>query len=266
MTNDVQTGGLTMGPGLRHGWAVVAGQEFRDLWFGTRGLTLILAYSVVLSLLAFLIAGNTEVNFLDAREAISLFTQVTLGLGTLAALIISADAISGERERGTLEHLLLTGVGRRDLVVGKFLAALTAWVAALGVALPYILVLSWGQRIAVDAALVLVIAGSLVAVSLTGLGLAVSSVARTNRASFMIAFVVLLALSAPSQLPPAAIRGSLGDFLIFANPVAASLKLAGVVIVEQLTWASQWKLLIAPAAASVILTAVAVASARKIGL
>ena len=37
-------------------------------------------------------------------------------------------------------------------------------------------------------------------------------------------------------------------------------------IVDQATWASQWKLLISPAIATVALTVVAVASSRKVDL
>ena len=54
--------------------------------------------------------------------------------------------------------------------------------------------------------------------------------------------------------------------MILANPVSAGLTLAGRVVVDQDTWASQWKLLISPAVASVVLTAIAVVSSRKVGL
>ena len=249
-----------------NGWAVVAGQELRDLWFGTRGLALILAYSVVLSVLGFMVAGNADLNLLDAREAVGLFVRVTMALGTLVALIISADPISGERERGTLEHLLLTSVQRRDLIVGKLLAALSVWVAATAVAIPYVLVLSRGPGIMGDAVLALVFPGTLVAMALTAFGLAVSSFTRTNRSSLIVAVVILLALAVPSQLPSSVTRGAFGDILILANPVSAGLTLAGRVVVDQATWASQWKLLISPAVASVVLTAIAVVSSRKVGL
>lgn len=266
MTNDIKTDGFPTGSGPRHGWAVVVDQELRDLWFGTRGLTMILSYTIVLSAVAFLVAGNADLNLLDTRESIGLFVRVTLGLGTLAALIISADAISGERERGTLEHLLLTSVRRRDLVVGKLLAALSVWAAALAVAVPYIFVLARGPGLVGDAVLVLVVPGTLVAVALTAFGLAVSSLSKSNRTSLIIVLAILLALATLSQLPASATRGALGDFLILANPVTAGLKLAGKVIVDQATWTSQWKLLISPAIASVVLPALAVAGSRKVDL
>lgn len=140
-------------------------------------------------------------------KAVGLFVRVIMVLGTLVALIISADAISGERERGTLEHLLLTSVRRRDLIVGKLLAALSVWVAATAVAIPYVLVLSRGPGIMGDAVLALVFPGTLVAMALTAFGLAVSSFTRTNRSSFIVAVVILLALAVPSQLPSSVTRG-----------------------------------------------------------
>ena len=265
MTTNIRSSRSSTGQTLHHGWTVVAGQELRDLWLGTRGVALVLAFSVVLSVLTVLVAGNADLNLLDARQTVGLCVQVTLGLGTLAVLIIRADSISGERERGTQEHLLLTPVLRRDLVAGKLVAALSVWAAVLSVSLPYILVLARGPGIAGDAMLLLVV-GTLVAVAFAGLGLTVSSVSRTNRSSLIIALLALLALAIPSQLPASAIKGALGDILVLANPAVAGFKLVGTVIVDQSTWSSQWNLFIAPLAASVILTVLAVASSRKISL
>ncbi len=92
------------------GWLVVARQELRDLWLGGRGLLLTLAFSVLLSVMTYLGATNEGLNFLERREAVNLTLQVGVAVGVLLALLAAADAISGERERGTLESLLLTPV------------------------------------------------------------------------------------------------------------------------------------------------------------
>lgn len=49
----------------------------------------------------------------------NLTLQVAVAVGALLALLVAADAVSGERERGTLESLLLTPVARGELVLGK---------------------------------------------------------------------------------------------------------------------------------------------------
>jgi ABC-2 type transport system permease protein len=118
------------------GWPVVARQESRDLWVGGRGLILVLGVSVLLSVLTYMAATNQVLNFLEQREAVNLTVQIAVAVGVLVTLVVSADGISGERERGTLESLLLTPVSRRAIVVGKAAAALSLWFAVVVVSIP----------------------------------------------------------------------------------------------------------------------------------
>ena len=117
-------------------WIVVLQQELRDLWLGGRGLVLSFGFSLLLSVIAYLTATNEALNFLEQRESVSLTLQVAIAVGTLLALLAGADAVSGERERGSLETLLLTPVSRRQLATGKLLAAVSLWLAAFAISLP----------------------------------------------------------------------------------------------------------------------------------
>src|SRR5688572_31291392 len=101
------------------GWLVVASQECADLWRSGRGPLLLFLFSILLSGVTYLTSTNQALNFLEQREAVNLVVQLAVAVGVLAALIVSADAISGERERGTLESLLLTPVARRAIIAGK---------------------------------------------------------------------------------------------------------------------------------------------------
>lgn len=248
------------------GWTVVARQELTELWLGGKGLTMVFGFSVLLAILSYLSSVDAGINLLDARESVGVVVQTAIALGTLAALVVSADAISGERERGTLEALLVTPVARRDLVIGKLLAATTIWLASLVVALPFVLVMADGVGVARDALTTLVVAGGLVAAALTALGLAVSSVAMSNRVSVAASVAILLLLAAPSQLPAIKANGAIGSILIKANPVSAGLKLANNVLVQQQPWSNQWALLISPVVAAVLLTALAVALSSRLEL
>ena len=123
---------------------VVAGQELRDLWLAGRGLPLMVAFSLLLSVITYLGATNRSLNFLERRETVNLTVQVAVAVGALLAMVVAGDAISGERERGTLESLLLAPVSRRGLAAGKLLAALSLWLAALVVTGPYLWFLARG--------------------------------------------------------------------------------------------------------------------------
>lgn len=247
-------------------WIVIARQELADLWFSSKGLSVLLGFTFVLSALAYLASADAGINLLDARESVGVVVQTAIGLGTLTALVVSADAISGERERGTLEALLVTPVARRHIVIGKLLAASTMWGAALAVALPYVAVMADGPGVAVDAVAVLIVAGTLVAAALTALGLAVSSLAMSNRVSLAASVAILLLLAAPSQLPAVTAEGAVGAVLIKANPVSAGLQVASNVLVKQQAWSDQWTLLISPAVAVVALTTFAIGLSSRLEL
>lgn len=260
------TAAATKHPRRQPKWSVITIQELKDLWFSSKGLSVLFGFTLLLSVLSYLASADAGINLLDARESVGVVVQTAVGLGTLAALVVSADAISGERERGTLEALLVTPVARRHVVVGKLLAATTMWLAALVVALPFVAVMADGPGVAFDAVAVLIVAGTLVAAALTALGLAVSSLAMSNRVSLAASVAVLLLLAAPSQLPAVKANGAMGAVLIKANPVSAGLQLASNVLVKQQAWADQWAFLVSPIVAAVVLTVVAIGLSRRLEL
>ncbi len=247
-------------------WAIITRAELVDLWFSSKGLSVLFGFTVLLSMLAYLASADAGINLLDARESVGIVVQTAIGLGTLAALVVGADAISGERERGTLEALLVTPVARRDIVVGKLLAASTMWMAALAVALPFVAVLADGPGVVFDAVSVLIVAGGLVGAALTALGLAVSAVAMSNRTSVSASVALLLLLATPSRLPAIKANGVLGPLLIKANPVSAGLELAGNVLVKQQAWSDQVSYLLSPIVAAVVLTVLAVGLSGRLEL
>jgi len=155
-----------------------------------------------------------------------------VAVGALLAMLVAGDAVSGERERGTLESLLLAPVSRRGLAAGKLLAALSLWPAALVVAVPYFWFLARGVGALADAVGAALVAGTLVATALTALGLVISIVARSNRLSLSVSLFTLLALYAPTQLPQGAQQGWAADVLLRANPVTAAEHYITVVVVN----------------------------------
>jgi ABC-2 type transport system permease protein len=254
------------GERARPNWQVITRQETADLWLSAKGLTVLFAFTVSLAIMAFLASADASINLLDARESVGVVVKVCIGLGTLTALVVSADAISGERERGTLEALLVTPVIRRHVIVGKLLAATTMWVASLVVALPFVAVMADGPGVVADAVSVLIVTGGLVAAALTALGLAVSSIAMSNRVSLAASVTILLLTAAPSQLPAIKANGALGAILIKANPVSAGLAMADNVLVKQQSWSAQGLFLISPIVAAIAFTVLAVVLSRRLEL
>src|SRR6185436_10327796 len=212
---------------------VVTAQELRDLWLGGRGLVLTFAFSLLLSVVAYLVATNRGLNFLEHRETVNLVLQVAIAVGALLSLLAAADTVSGERERGTLESLLLTPVSRLGLTTGKLLGALSLWVVAFLVAIPYVWFLGRGVGLVGDALLTGAVVGTLLAVFLASFGVLISIFARSNRVSLSLSLLLLLALFVPTQLPSNAQQGWAGDLLLRANPITAGEHYVGTIVTNR---------------------------------
>jgi ABC-2 type transport system permease protein len=244
-------------------WSTVAAQECRDLWLGGRGPVLLVIVSILLSTVTYLAASNQILNFLEQREAVNLTLQVAVAVGALITLMVSADAISGERERGTLEALLLTPVSRRAIAVGKLAAALSLWLGALAVTVPYIWVLGRGVALVGPALLAGLAVGTLTALALSAVGLLISARSVSNKVSLSVSLLLLLALFAPTQLPTGP-QGPFGEILPRLNPVDSALRYLTAVLVSGHHWAGELPLLAAPATVAVLGVAALTSYAQRL--
>jgi ABC-2 type transport system permease protein len=228
------------------GWLVIAEQECRDLWTSGRGLILLFGFSVLLSAVTYLTSTNLALNFLEQRESVNLVLQFAVAVGVLATLVVSADGISGERERGTLETLLVTPVSRRSIIAGKLIAALTLWFATFGISIPYLWVL--GREVGIlGAALALgFCVGTLLAIGLGSIGLLISAASNSNKTSIVASIFLLLILFAPTQLPSGLPQGGFFEVLLRANPVASGLTYISSLLVEGHGWTQDLSYLITP--------------------
>src|SRR5215218_8381548 len=234
------------------GWLVVAQQECRDLWTSGRGLILLFLFSVLLSAVTYLTSTNQALNFLEQRESVNLVLQLAVAVGVLVTLVVSADAISGERERGTLESLLITPVSRRSIIAGKLIAALTMWFATFLATVPYVWVLARGVGILSEALALGFCVGTLVAVGLGSIGLLISGVCNSNKTSIAASIFLLLILFAPTQLPSGLPQGWFFEVLLRANPVASALAYISSMLVEGHSWTQDLSYLITPLLTAII--------------
>ena len=222
-------------------WWVVFLNEAHALWVGGKAPILLLLYSIVLGANAFVTAYNVELSLMPPKEMVYETVKTAISVGLFMGLIIGADAFSGERERGTLEALLLTPTKRRQIVVGKFVASLTPWPPALLLAIPYMLVLGQGDDVVVPAILWGSLLGSILVVAYTATGMLVSFWSNNNRTSYLVSLGVFILILVPSQLPGRAQTGAAGQFLQQLNPLAAQNHFLSKILVNNETveeWAS----------------------------
>ena len=110
----------------------------------------------------------------------------------IATMILTAMSIVRERELGTLERLMVTPLGHLELVLGKLLP-----VAALGlldVALVTAVAVLWFEVPFRGSYAALLLVSALYLVSTLGIGLIISSFARTQQQAMLTAFLVIMPL------------------------------------------------------------------------
>jgi ABC-2 type transport system permease protein len=233
-------------------WTIVAARELRDLWVGGRGPVLVLIFSLLLSFVAYLTAADKELNLIDQKDSVNLVMKLTIGIGVVLSLLVNADALSGERERGTLESLLLTPSSPRQLAMGKLIAGLSVWPVVVLVAAPYVWVLRTDYRIVFDAITAGFVVGLMLVVAFGSLGIIVSVLSSSNRVSIAASFFIFVVLMAPSQLPGGMPAGWLGDLLTRVNPVTAATTFLDRVIVRNHSWSQEAEYLTAPFIAALV--------------
>jgi len=216
-------------------WWLVCRKELREIWIGGRGLNLIIAYTVLLSLYSYYTVKGSAVNFVPPKEMVYEALKLVMMVGVFMGLIIGADSLSGERERSTLESLLLAPVSRRQIVVGKFLAAVSPWPVALAIAIPYLRVLSQGDEVFAQAVLWGAVLGTTLAPAFTALGMLVSFWSSNNKTSMFMSLVLYLLFLLPTTLSGHAQGGFMGLLFQRANPLGAPRVFLASVLVNNWT-------------------------------
>ena len=201
-------------------WWLVFKREMTDLWIGGKAFNLILIYSIMLGGMVYIYSFNTELSLIPPKEAVYEMLKNAMAVAMFVGLIIGADSISGERDRATLESLLLTPVNRRQIIVGKFLAAFSIWPAAYVIAIPYLYVLAQGDNVLAPALFWGAVTGTVLVIGYTGLGMLVSFWSSSNKSSYFISLGIYALLLIPAELPGKS-AGAAGQFLQWVNPMGA---------------------------------------------
>lgn len=228
-------------------WWLVFIRELTELWIGGKGLSLMLIYSIVLGGMVYVFSSNSELSLIPPKESVYEMLKNAMAISLFMGLIIGADALSGERDRATLESLLLTPANRRQIVIGKFLAGLSQWPAAFLIAIPFMNILSQGDEILAPAIFWGAITGTLLVVAYTGVGMLVSFWSSSNKTSYFVSLGIYIFFLVPAQLPGRAQTGATGQFLQWVNPLAAVNHFLSKHLVNYEPFSLFWSWLISPA-------------------
>lgn len=159
--------------------------------------TLLLPLAGVAALLYSMITSMPNSEFSGSVPIGKLFfaavTAVELGLICLLAPALTADLISSERERRTLDLLLVTPLSRRQIVVGKLVAALGSLLILIVLALPIQAVAVLIGGVGWEELLLGLLILTLTATTYGCVGLYWSACVRTTRGALLLSYITTLA-------------------------------------------------------------------------
>ena len=201
----------------------LAAKELRSRMRGPRAFLVATLYLVPLGVVAValyvLAAGSTTANVAAGIPVGKLYfaavSGLELGLICLLAPAFTADLVSGERERRTLDLLLVTPLTRWQIVVGKLVAALGSLLMLIVLAIPLqaiaILLGGVGPEELAVAFLILV----LTTVTYGCVGLYWSARLRTTRAAVLLAYATTL--TGVAALPVGSLLFLVGGQVLFGG-------------------------------------------------
>ena len=112
-------------------WNPIVAREVRTRMRGWHTAALLTVYLVVTGAIGYFVYGDASANATDSLQAgttgAELFRALGLAVMATIALVVPAlvgPAVAGERERQTLELLLVTPLRPSRIIVGKLFAAL----------------------------------------------------------------------------------------------------------------------------------------------
>jgi ABC-2 type transport system permease protein len=212
-------------------WWLVLKRELRNLWIGGRALNLSVGYAVLLGAYSYWLVQDSTQSLIPPKEMVFELVKIAMIFSVFMSVVIAADSLSGERDRATLETMLHTPVSRRQIVVGKFLAAASTWPVALLITLPYLYVLAQGDEVFGQAARWSAILGTVLTPAFAALAVLVSFWSNNNKTSMFVNIALYLMFLLPTQLPGHAQGGSMGLLFQALNPLAGTRHfLAGILV------------------------------------
>jgi len=207
-------------------------KEFTEDFFSSRGAAVYLVGCGILSVFSLLLVSNTELSLLDNAQAVYMMGAIIIGLALLIAVILGSDGFAGERDRETLEIMLITPVRPVDIAMAKLAGIFFSWLIVFALSIPYLWAVgSTGQNLW-PAFIYLFIAGSFLVLIFGGFMLGLSARMKTFKGALSIGLTLFLLSAGPIIIGPSLRQSTIGRFIDRLNPFGGALNMIDSVVVD----------------------------------
>ncbi len=168
-------------------------------------LTLYILFMFAVSLVAIRALGMQSLSLGNLRagiEAYSMLSILQFALIILVAPALTAGAISGERERQTLDLLLVTRVGALRIVLGKLFSSVCYLALLVVSSLPVMAVLLYFGGVTLGDMLLMTLFLLVTAFAASAIGICASAMIRRTVTATVIAYLVIFAIGLGTLIVP----------------------------------------------------------------
>jgi len=183
-------------------------REIKSVAFSTTGLVVGILFTLVVGILVFGIAKFLQFGTNDLTQV---FSYMVFAM-TIAVPALVMGSISKEKSNGTIEYLLSKPISELELLFAKFVSYSVLSVILILLTLPLTIVTAIYSGIDVGQVFMQYVGAIILAISIVSVGLAISSLFKTEVASFLTTAVIVAVLI---------LAGS--SFISFLPPVLSSL-------------------------------------------
>jgi ABC-2 type transport system permease protein len=214
----------------------IATKQVKENLFGPRGSMWAVLSGIVLGLMSSdLLLTNEEFSLLERSENLYIVTSLAIGLGLLVACVLATDSVANEKERATLEGVLLTPTKHGALLLGKGLGVMAVWLLIFVISAPYILVVGNGTSVSWAALIYTLVLGSLCAAGFATLIVGICALSRAGRGVTLASMAILIAMAAPTLFGTALQKSWFGAIYNALSPFAQVRLALDSVIVDRET-------------------------------
>ncbi|MGX2957889.1 ABC transporter permease [Peribacillus sp. JNUCC 23] len=198
-------------------------KEIREHVLSRKGVWIFFAISILFSGLTYSFISVKELSLLAQVEVNMTFMKALIGISILVSIILGSTMVSGEREQGTLESLLLTPLSKMKVILAKVIGILAFWLIISIISIPYFYALTYGTKMLFTILAYLYLIGLPLVISFSLLSLAFSSWISSSKNATLLSIIVFLVTAIPMFLSTTMKKSGFAHLVDSLSPVSSSM-------------------------------------------
>ncbi|MDQ0414765.1 ABC transporter permease [Mesobacillus stamsii] len=198
-------------------------KEIREHVFSRKGVWIFFAIAILFSGLTYSFVSVKELSLLAQVEVNMTFMKALIGISILVSIILGSTMVSGEREQGTLESLLLTPLSKVKIILSKVIGILVFWLIISAISLPYFYALTYGTNMLPTILAYLYLIGLPLVISFSLLSLAFSTWISSSKNATLLSIILFLVTAIPMFLSTTMKKSGFAHVIDLSSPVSASM-------------------------------------------